>query len=619
MHKLINSRLTLDAQHLAALRLEHLPRAGGNHPTRRLALGLLGTLLFLCKLGVVAHHVLRRLAFAHVAALHVQHRLVHLVHELLERVVTVPVRIRRLALCLGAERRHAAVHVGRATLALDAELRLLVHLVRDFLLLAGTQTDKVLSTCRKLVQDGGLIHLLVGGDRVDLRVLARQHKVAVGGRHGVVRNVSVVPVLQHDFARALDVRLAATEQLSLLLRKRSDDFVELPVRLGDVVQLAQPVRTAAVVDDLARPDDVRKMLNLGGAAQRRLRGGRVADDNTRAVDHLDVPLQGDLLRRGRDTGRVAGAHHALPLQRVDHRRLSDVGEPDDADGDATASAALGLLELLARLEQLVHAPVRRVLAVLRVARLVGGRKPALRCAEGNDGEPLDAEVLHPLLDVLLRHQVHLVQHEHELLPPLELRVDRALDVGQAAPERVTGVQHLQEHVGNLDDLLELLPEPLLRVLLRPVELEVEVRRPHRHQLLLRLELVPARRRVQHHRSELTTLLSVVVSRRLRRLVDLHAVVVCALVRVRRRRLAGVDGLTRVVAHALVRTEAALILLLDLTLHLLPVRAQLGEPQLPGLLSHDGQHSTLPLRAATALSLVALPARPAMASGHCVVW
>mmetsp|Transcript_2356 Transcript_2356/g.7520 ORF Transcript_2356/g.7520 Transcript_2356/m.7520 type:complete len:298 (-) Transcript_2356:179-1072(-) len=79
----------------------------------------------------------------------------------------------------------------------------------------------------------------------------------------------------------------------------------------------------------------------------------------------------------------------------------------------------------------------------------------LLCAtlEG-DGRELSAQILEPLHGHILGHQIDLVHHQHNTLVGVSTH-DVVLDVGAATADRVTCIQHLQDHIACLHHLLEL--------------------------------------------------------------------------------------------------------------------------------------------------------------------
>ncbi|GKT40036.1 uncharacterized protein ColSpa_00217 [Colletotrichum spaethianum] len=276
------------------------------------------------------------------------------------------------------------------------------------------------------------------------------------------------------FARDLDEEVgrdvavgAARQQRRQVVRVR-----QLLQQLGGGRQPAQEQRDGGdgVLNVLGRHgvEQHEVGVGLGGGLERdeprgRAVGGRGEDDAGGVeqgelavdLDGADARRDAGLGARGARLGGAAAAAEAAE-EGVDDGGLSDVGVADDTDRD-------GALELpargvrLERAEQVGRRLLHRQLLVVegvRVGRRVGR-------AQGQRRE-VAAQVHEPVLEDLGRHEVDLVDDEDEALAAVGGGHDAALNVAGAGGFRVAGVEHVEDDVGLLDNVLEDLVERLAR-------------------------------------------------------------------------------------------------------------------------------------------------------------
>ncbi|TFB04081.1 hypothetical protein CCMA1212_003567 [Trichoderma ghanense] len=196
---------------------------------------------------------------------------------------------------------------------------------------------------------------------------------------------------------------------------------------------------------------------LDGDEAAGLEGRAGREDDAGGVEQRQLAVDLDLADARRDAGLGAGraglggvaplAAHAAE-QRVDDGALADVGVADDADGDGALQVAAGGVAL-ERLEERSRGALNRQVAVAKDVR-VGGR---VRRPHRQRGE-VPAQVDEPVAQHLGRDQVDLVEDQDQALAPRGGGHDAALDLARAGAFRVAGVEHVEHHVGLIDDLLE---------------------------------------------------------------------------------------------------------------------------------------------------------------------
>ena len=151
-----------------------------------------------------------------------------------------------------------------------------------------------------------------------------------------------------------------------------------------------------------------------------------------AVDEIDPAHEGDVLPDFGLSRDRRGLADGLLLERVDDRRLADVGVADKADRDLLLVREQGR-ELPEELDQ---APLAERVVDRRVER---DRRVRL----GQDLDPAGGDPP--------GHEVDFVEHVDDFFAALllgEVRLDRVTP----GSERVASVEDVQDHVGRVDDL-----------------------------------------------------------------------------------------------------------------------------------------------------------------------
>mmetsp|Transcript_16918 Transcript_16918/g.42478 ORF Transcript_16918/g.42478 Transcript_16918/m.42478 type:complete len:611 (+) Transcript_16918:253-2085(+) len=303
---------------------------------------------------------------------------------------------------------------------------------------------------------------LLGPGAHQLRAVVRRR---AAGRVREVGDHAVVPVLEHQARGGGRVGGAALLQLAPRARDELQELVDA-LKLGDLVQLHQLLGGAAAQHLLHRRHRVRQLLHLDAVPEHAGHAVLVAvEHDSGGVQQLDGLVQVDLLHGLCHAWGVADVGDAGALERVDEGGLAHVGQADDTHGDGRLDAAVARV-VLQQLQQRVRAqalPARPALPATLLALLAAAAalpqvgRLLLRGALEGDGGQLLAQVLQPRLHVLARHQVHLVQQQHDLLVRVHA-AHEALHVGAAARQRVARIKHLNDHIGILHHLHKLLVE-----------------------------------------------------------------------------------------------------------------------------------------------------------------
>mmetsp|Transcript_34086 Transcript_34086/g.81255 ORF Transcript_34086/g.81255 Transcript_34086/m.81255 type:complete len:204 (-) Transcript_34086:427-1038(-) len=184
----------------------------------------------------------------------------------------------------------------------------------------------------------------------------------------------------------------------------------------------------------------------------------------------------------------SGLDRARADERVDEAALPHVGVADHADRHRHLDLAVARV-VLQELQQLLAsdalaAPSQLVLGRCGSSSLGAANVELLalgRALDGNGGQ-LSSEVLEPGRDVLLRDQVDLVQDQHDALARV-LLLNVLLHLNRAATQRITSIQHLQDHICVLHDLVK------LPVVCSPRVLDIAGFARCPHVLLLKLEII----------------------------------------------------------------------------------------------------------------------------------
>jgi hypothetical protein len=251
------------------------------------------------------------------------------------------------------------------------------------------------------------------------------------------------------------IRLSTLVQLTHLPR-------ELQHEVLGVLPLGDPVRPRHVLlpDPLQQEVDVTrrvgKVLDTNDTLEDLLRLGvpRRGGDDTGAIDEVDTPHKGDVLPDLGLSRDRSGLANGLLLERVDDRRLADVGVTDETDRDL----------LLVRVEgrELTEELDEGTLSERVVDR---GVESDGRVSLAEDLDPTSLIVVHIVSDRSergeeerrdthsnpSRNQVDLVQNVNNLLALLLLRQVRLNRVA-ASSHRVTGVENMEDNVGGVNDL-----------------------------------------------------------------------------------------------------------------------------------------------------------------------
>ena len=267
------------------------------------------------------------------------------------------------------------------------------------------------------------------------------------------REPTALPVVENHPRGRVGVRDPAGEELAVLFRQLPQELVHAaPLRnavlCGDVPLLQQlqdgvdDVVLARVPHALDADDALEHALDVAVAL--------LVVDDARAVDEVNAPREHDVLpdlRLARDRRDLADR---LPPERVDQRALPGVGVPDDPDADRVPDDALGAdLRLVDDVVQARELPQE----VDEVALAEGVRRRAVH----RDRRAVPRQDLQPARRRPRRDEVRLVEDEDEVLVAL-LPLDVVLEEPGARAHRVARVEDVEEHVGRVDDLVELRPD-----------------------------------------------------------------------------------------------------------------------------------------------------------------
>lgn len=156
-------------------------------------------------------------------------------------------------------------------------------------------------------------------------------------RHGIKGDLATIPIIQNMAGDLSDIGDTAAQELATLVSQEHQEFVGV-VEKANVVQGHEARGGTAGDDDLHGGDRVLEQLDLDTIAQGdfSIRLSVVAllgKHDPRAVQELDVLIEGDLLSHFGEARGGAYAAYFGPFERVDDGRLAHVGVANDAHGD----------------------------------------------------------------------------------------------------------------------------------------------------------------------------------------------------------------------------------------------------------------------------------------------
>ncbi|PMB72781.1 hypothetical protein BM221_000198 [Beauveria bassiana] len=339
--------------------------------------------------------------------------------------------------------------------------------------------------CNNLLLVG---HNLLPGALLDSLLGSRRLLARGDGEHGSLYpalDAAVAPVGDDGHGGGVEVGDAAAAEAAALAGDLDEEVggevaVEAAGKEGgdvvDVGELLQEIRGGgeAAEEETDGGDRIVNLLGGYGVEQDEVRVGvggvfqvdearglhrrRRREDDAGRVEQrqLAVNLDGANARgdarlgaRGARTRRARRLAAQPAQQRVDDGALADVGVANDPDGHGALEVAAGR-EALERPKQRRRRVLHRQLAVVKRVRVGGGARGAQR-----QRGKVPPQVHEPVAQHLGRHQVNLVEDEDQALPAGGgAGHDAALDLARAGALGVAGVEHVQHHVGFVNDLFE---------------------------------------------------------------------------------------------------------------------------------------------------------------------
>uniref|UniRef100_A0A182FLJ1 Uncharacterized protein n=1 Tax=Anopheles albimanus TaxID=7167 RepID=A0A182FLJ1_ANOAL len=162
--------------------------------------------------------------------------------------------------------------------------------------------------------------------------------------------------------------------------------------------------------------------------------------NSRAIDQKDALHERNVLPDLRFACDRCHLAHLLATQRIDNGRFADVRVSDETDAN--------LLLVHVQLANLAQKIDERTLT----ERM---RERSVKCNRW----VLLAQYRHPTLRHPDRHKIHLVEDEEQVFVWFLLPQKR-LDILRTSAHRIACIQHLQQHVGRVYHLVQLVPNSL---------------------------------------------------------------------------------------------------------------------------------------------------------------